>query len=94
VRGYGLRPELLAVIQVWQDDNGLIVAAKGAPEAIAGLCHASADKLAAVKASVDAIAAEGLRVLGVAQARIGGGELPEHRKREATSTVDVCDAGL
>jgi P-type Ca2+ transporter type 2C len=77
VRAYGLRPELLAVTQVWQDDDGLIVAAKGAPEAIAGLCRASADELAAVKASVDAMAADGLRVLGVARARNGGGALPE-----------------
>ena len=77
VRTYGLRPELLAVTQVWQDDNGLIVGAKGAPEAIAGLCRASPDALAAVKASVDAMAAEGLRVLGVARARVGGGALPE-----------------
>jgi P-type Ca2+ transporter type 2C len=77
VRAYGLRPELLAVTQVWQDDDGLVVAAKGAPEAIAGLCRASADEIAAVKASVDAMAADGLRLLGVARARFAGGELPE-----------------
>jgi Ca2+-transporting ATPase len=75
VRAYGLRPDLLAVTQVWQDDNGLIVAAKGAPEAIADLCRASTGELAALKTSVDAMAAEGLRVLAVARARIGGGEL-------------------
>jgi P-type Ca2+ transporter type 2C len=78
VRAYGLRPELLAVTHVWQDDDGLIVAAKGAPEAIAGLCCASADELAAVKASADAMAADGLRVLGVARARFGGVNLPEN----------------
>ncbi len=77
VRAYGLRPELLAVTHVWQNDDGLIVAAKGAPEAIAGLCRASGDELAAVKASANAMAAEGLRVLGIARARIGGGKLPE-----------------
>jgi Ca2+-transporting ATPase len=38
---YGLRPDLLAVTQVWEDParDTLIVAAKGAPEAIAGLCR-------------------------------------------------------
>ena len=78
VRAYGLRPELLAVSYVWQDGGeGLLVAAKGAPEAIAGLCHATPDELAAVKAAVDAMAAEGLRVLGVARARFGGKSLPE-----------------
>ena len=79
VRTYGLRPELLAVTQVWQDDNGLLVAAKGAPEAIAGLCRASTDELAAVKASVDAMATEGLRVLGVARARTAAGSCRKTR---------------
>lgn len=78
VRAYGLRPELLAVTQVWQDGGeGFLVAVKGAPEAIAGLCHATPEELAGVKASVDVMAAEGLRVLGVAQARFGGETLPE-----------------
>ncbi len=78
VRAYGLRPELLAVTHVWQDGGGgLLVATKGAPETIARLCHASADEFAAVKAAVDAMAAEGLRVLGVARARFGGAELPD-----------------
>ena len=77
VRSYGLRPELLAVTQVWQDDDGSIVAAKGAPEAIAALCGASVDELAALKASVDIMADEGLRVLGVARARVSGKDLPD-----------------
>ena len=78
IRAYGLRPELLAVSYVWQDGGeGLLVAAKGAPEAIAGLCHATPAELAAVKAAVDVMAAEGLRVLGVARARFGGKSLPE-----------------
>src|SRR5690606_27952712 len=40
VHGYGLRPDLLAVTQIWRPDkegSHLVVAAKGAPEAIAGL---------------------------------------------------------
>jgi Ca2+-transporting ATPase len=79
VRAYGLRPDLLAVTHVWRDGgDGLLVATKGAPETIARLCHASADELAAVKVAVDAMAADGLRVLGVARARFGGVELPVH----------------
>jgi Ca2+-transporting ATPase len=77
VRAYGLRAELLAVTQVWRDDDGLIVAAKGAPEAIADLCRASADELAALKASADAMANDGLRVLAVARARVSGEDLPD-----------------
>ena len=42
VHAYGLRPDLLAVTHIWQPDSAeqeFIVAAKGAPEAIAGLCR-------------------------------------------------------
>jgi P-type Ca2+ transporter type 2C len=78
LRAYGLRPELLAVTHVWKEDGGgLLVAAKGAPEAIAGLCKAAPDELARVKASVDAMAADGLRVLGVARARFMATALPD-----------------
>jgi len=82
IRAYGLRPELLAVSYVWQDGGkSLLVAAKGAPEAIAGLCHATPAELAAVKAAVDVMAVEGLRVLGVARARFGGKSLPKDPRR-------------
>ncbi len=76
VQAYGLRPELLAVTQVWRDGQGFTVASKGAPEAIARLCRMPAAELAEVKATVDAMAAEGLRVLGVARARFADGTLP------------------
>ena len=78
-RTYGLRPGLLAMSQVWQtsnDETTFVVAAKGAPEAIAGLCHLSATDLASLTRSVDAMAAEGLRVLGVARASYEGKEIP------------------
>src|SRR5690606_6093934 len=71
VHGYGLRPDLLAVTQIWRRDkecSGLVAAAKGAPEAIAGLCRLDDDALAALERSVDTMAAGGLRVLGVARA--------------------------
>lgn len=70
VQEYGLRPDLLAMTNVWTDDKGgaAVVAAKGAPEAIAGLCRFSPSELAAQKGIVDAMAAKGLRVLGVARA--------------------------
>ena len=77
VRAYGLRPELLAVTHVWQDRQGFVVASKGAPEAIARLCRGGAEELAEIRATVDAMAAEGLRVLGVARARFDGETLPD-----------------
>jgi len=77
VRTYGLRPDLLAVTQVWQEDGEMIAAAKGAPETIAGLCGKTEDKLLEVKPAVDAMAAQGLRVLGVARTKLAGKEPPE-----------------
>ncbi|MEQ1524781.1 MAG: HAD-IC family P-type ATPase, partial [Aestuariivirga sp.] len=80
VHAYGLRPDLLAMSQVWQTTDGKgkhIVAAKGAPEAIAGLCHLNNKELAAVTRSVNAMAAKGLRVLGVAQASFAGKKWPK-----------------
>ena len=83
VHAYGLRPGLLAMSQVWQpaeDRQDFVVAAKGAPEAIAGLCHLDAADLAALSQSVDAMAAEGLRVLGVARASFAGQEWPDTQR--------------
>ncbi|UVO25378.1 cation-translocating P-type ATPase [Bradyrhizobium arachidis] len=78
VRGYGLRPDLLAMTQVWQrpDAAGLVVASKGAPEAIALLCRLSEPELIALRRTVDTMAASGLRVLGVAGAVHSDGPLP------------------
>ncbi|MDR1968353.1 MAG: HAD-IC family P-type ATPase, partial [Burkholderiaceae bacterium] len=80
VRSYGLRPDLLAVTQVWKTDagnDGLTVAVKGAPEAIADLCRLAGAERDAIKQAVDAMAADGLRVLGVAKASHEGGALPQ-----------------
>jgi len=76
VRAYGIRPELLAVTHVWRGGDGFIVASKGAPEAIARLCHATDEQLVAVKSAVDAMAADGLRVLGIAHAQFDDTDLP------------------
>ncbi len=80
VHAYGLRPGLLAMSQVWQSNSEKkynIVAAKGAPEAIAGLCHLNAKDLAVITRSVNDMAAKGLRVLGVARASFTGQKWPE-----------------
>jgi len=78
-RAWPLRPELLAVTHAWQaaDDSGWQVAAKGSPEAIAGLCRLDAQRIAALRRQVDEMAADGLRVLGVAEARHDEPLLPE-----------------
>ena len=69
-REYELTPELLAMSHVWRsaDDEPDIVAAKGAPEAVALLCRLPDADRERVAADAEALAARGLRVLGVARA--------------------------
>jgi P-type Ca2+ transporter type 2C len=77
---YGLRPGLLAMSQVWRPNDGkqdFVIAAKGAPEAIADLCHLGPADRTALTQSVEAMAAEGLRVLGVARASFAGHNWPD-----------------
>jgi len=75
---YGLTPELRAMSHVWKavDSDSHVVAAKGAPEAIVDLCHLDAAAQARVTAAVDAMAADGLRVLAVARAQFSGADFP------------------
>ncbi len=78
LREYPLRPELLAVTRAWDgpERGRNIVAAKGAPEAIAQLCRMNSEDLAALRSQVDELAHEGMRVLGVARAELAATALP------------------
>ncbi len=78
VREYALTPQLRAMAHVWRGEGGRahVVAAKGSPEAIVDLCHLDAGRRAEVAAAADAMAARGLRVLGVARARHPGPPWP------------------
>ena len=69
---YGLRPDLLAVTNVWEQpgSDALIVAAKGAPEAIADLCRLPEHDRAQLHRAVDDMAQEGMRVLAVARTSV------------------------
>jgi len=53
-----------------------VVAAKGAPETIVDLCHLDTAAQAKIKAAVDTMAIDGLRVLAVARAHYVGTEFP------------------
>ncbi|MCW2285702.1 Ca2+-transporting ATPase [Rhodoblastus acidophilus] len=77
VQVYPLRPDCLAVTQVWAADGRQIVAAKGAPEDIVALCRLPPADRAKLAATVEDMAASGLRVLGVARAAFAGSDLPE-----------------
>ncbi len=76
---YALSAELLALSRVWKavGKDDFIVAAKGAPEAIADLCHFNTEQLTQLAQQVDKIAAQGMRVLGVAKARYSGSTWPD-----------------
>jgi Ca2+-transporting ATPase len=77
-REYPLTPQLLAMSHVWQlpSQASCLVASKGAPEAIAELCHLSPAEAGEVTARVRALARDGLRVLGVAGAHLPCAALP------------------
>jgi Ca2+-transporting ATPase len=71
MRTFGLQPELLAVTQLWrptQPGGNSLAFAKGAPEAVASLCGFDATQLAALAEQMNAMAREGLRVLGLGRA--------------------------
>lgn len=78
VHEYALTPELRAMAHVWRggERDLHVVAAKGSPEAVVDLCHLDAGRRSQVAAAVDAMAAQGLRVLAVAQARHAGPPWP------------------
>ena len=71
-----LAPERLAVIQLWRSGPRQLAAAKGAPEAIFGLCRLDAARREALRENLHGLAAEGLRVLGVASARLPRPDAP------------------
>ncbi len=79
VREYSLSKELLAMSRVFRktSTNEMVIAAKGAPEAIFDLCHLNAVENAKYSEAVQKMASEGLRVLGVAKSVINESDLPE-----------------
>ena len=81
VREYPLSEKLLAMSDVWRspDANDFLVASKGAPEAIADLCHFDETELAGLHDQVARMADEGLRVIGVARAHFKAPALPKEQ---------------
>ena len=78
---YPLAADLPAMTHVWAADDGrgaAIVAMKGAPEAVAALCSGFDHHRRAVERDANAMAADGLRVLGVARAEHAGPPWPDH----------------
>jgi Ca2+-transporting ATPase len=78
-REFALSEHLLAMSNVWRstETKKHVIAAKGAPEAIADLCHFSPARREELAAQVDLLAREGLRVLGVAKSHLDKQSIPE-----------------
>ena len=76
--GYPLDPALLAMSQAWRARSGgrYVIAAKGAPEAIADLCHLPPGRIEAIRQDVATLAEQGLRVLAVAKGSHDGPRWP------------------
>ncbi len=79
VQEYPLSKNLLALSNVWEsyDKRKHVIAAKGAPEAIADLCHLSEDEKKELLSQVQRMADKGLRLLGVAKSSFHDDSLPE-----------------
>ncbi len=79
VREYPLSKRLLAMSRVWRSPSGrdYVIAAKGAPEAIADLCHFDSERREELSRDIQAMAKEGMRVLGVAAAAFQETDLPD-----------------
>ena len=81
VREYPLLDKLLAMSHVWRSTSrhAFVIAAKGAPEAIADLCHFDASQMDELGGQINRMADQGLRVLGVAKADFTPIDLPEEQ---------------
>ncbi|MCL4364095.1 cation-translocating P-type ATPase [Patescibacteria group bacterium] len=79
IREYPLSRELLALSHVWQspDKREFVIAAKGAPEAIADLCHLDKKQKRIMMGNIEFMSKKGLRILGVAKALFDKSNLPK-----------------
>jgi P-type Ca2+ transporter type 2C len=79
VGDYNLTRQLLALSHVWKSPSGadFVIASKGAPEAVADLCHFNKAQMDELAENISKMASEGLRVLGVAKAHFKEINLPE-----------------
>ena len=78
VQEYPLSERLLALSHVWKSPDGrdFVIACKGAPEAIADLCHFREQQNRELADKIDTLARDGLRIIGVAKAEFTSASLP------------------
>ena len=85
VKEYPLKKELLALSHVWTSPGKkeVVIACKGAPEAILSLCHIKGDQKAEILEKVTEMAQKGLRVLAGAKAEFQNLQLPQSQQEFA-----------
>ncbi len=78
IREYPLSEKLMAMSRVWRspDHQDFVITAKGAPEAIADLCHLKKTGMNRLYRQINKMADDGLRVIGVAKANFKLSDLP------------------
>jgi len=78
VQEFPLSERLLALSHVWKSPDGrdFVIACKGAPEAIADLCHFHEQQNSELTDRIDTLARDGLRIIGVAKAEFTSASLP------------------
>ncbi|HET9763434.1 MAG TPA: cation-translocating P-type ATPase [Casimicrobiaceae bacterium] len=77
IHEYPLSARLPVMTHVWAGAGApAMIAAKGAPESVGSLCNLDATKLRSIAGDAEAMAADGLRVLGVARATHSGPPWP------------------
>ena len=78
---YPLSEKLMAMSDVWRSTtrHAFVIAAKGAPETIADLCHFDDAQLNGLRCQINKMADLGLRVLGVAKAEFTPVDLPDEQ---------------
>jgi Ca2+-transporting ATPase len=75
---YGLKPDFLLTASAYKTQEGSYrIFAKGAPETVAQVCRFTASQTEDLHLDIESLAAEGLRVLAVAEADYPGERLPE-----------------
>jgi P-type Ca2+ transporter type 2C len=81
VKEYPLSPQLLAMSRAWESNSEHYyeIAAKGSPEAILDLCHVEPGLKEKLERSVMELAANGLRMLGVAKSINKKEDMPDHQ---------------
>lgn len=90
-RVWPLTAERMAVIQAWRQADGVLLAAKGAPEAIISLCRLPAADAEQVMEEVRALAQAGLRVLGACARQAQADEAPDAAAFRFTGLIGFED---